>query len=104
MWQKTTKTMATSLRWRYIGSTKADDFIANSNPDLFAGKIDAANYFDLSGSYALNDTLTLNAGILNLTDEEPPVLGDCCSEQANTYPATYNPLGRQFFIGAKASF
>ncbi len=97
-----------SLRWRYVGEVQADNYIdpnnASPEDDLFVDSIDAYNFFDLSGSYQLNDTFTLNAGIINLTDEEPPALGDCCSEQANTWPATYNPLGRQFFVGAKASF
>ncbi len=99
--------MLASLRWRYIGETRVDDFIApgfSGSTGLFVESIDAYNYFDLSGSYKLSENLTLNAGILNLADQQPPELGDCCSEQANTWPATYGPLGRSFFIGAKASF
>jgi iron complex outermembrane recepter protein len=99
--------MLASLRWRYIGETRVDDFISpgfSGSTGLFVDSIDAYNYFDLTGSYTLSENLTLNAGILNLADQNPPILGDCCSEQANTWPATYGPLGRSFFVGAKANF
>ena len=99
--------MLASLRWRYIGEVQVDDFIDpgfSGSTGLFVESIDSYNYFDLTGSYALSENLTLNAGILNLADQQPPELGDCCSEQANTWPATYGPLGRSFFVGAKASF
>ncbi len=99
--------MLASLRWRYIGEVQADDFIDptfSGSTGLFVDTIDSYNYFDLTGSYTLSENLTLNAGILNLADQQPPELGDCCSEQANTWPATYGPLGRSFFVGAKASF
>ncbi|MEL6567342.1 MAG: TonB-dependent receptor [Pseudomonadota bacterium] len=87
------------LLWRYIGSTQDDD-----EGTVFAvEEIDGFNYFDLSGSYRVNDTLTLTGGIDNLLDEEPAILGEN-QEQANTYPATYDVFGRTFFVRATARF
>jgi len=42
-------------------------------------------------------------GIDNRPDKSPPLMGDN-SEQANTYPSTYDVFGRRYFIGVKATF
>ena len=104
----------TTLRWRYIGESEADDALSltddipgndQSNIGEFIGSsIDGVSYFDLSANYAVSDSLTLRGGITNLLDEEPPVLSDVFAEQANTYPATYGALGRRFFVGVTAGF
>ncbi|MFV3127044.1 TonB-dependent receptor domain-containing protein [Niveispirillum sp. KHB5.9] len=55
------------------------------------------DYFrhDLTGSYVVNDNLTLRAGVTNVFDREPSYpLG---------YVGSYDIIGRSFFIGAKAS-
>ncbi|MEM1396347.1 MAG: TonB-dependent receptor [Pseudomonadota bacterium] len=91
--------LTAQLLWRYIGSTQDDD-----EGTVFAvEEIDGFNYFDISGSYQVNDTLTLTGGIDNLLDEEPAILGEN-QEQANTYPATYDVFGRTFFVRATARF
>ena len=109
----------TSLRWRYLSNTRADDPLSlldndPSNPTtllndrdistLFAQETGAKNYFDLSSQWDITDHFQLSGGIINVFDVDPPELGDCCSEQANTYPATYNPFGRKIFIGGKMRF
>ena len=109
-----------NLRWRYIDGVEADDRLLNENrlPDgtlatdddiLDAGefrgsKISEEHYFDLTGTYQLNDALRLQAGVRNLFDNQPPIVGDSFAEQANTYPATYDALGRRYFVGVRASF
>lgn len=87
------------LLWRYIGEVNDDD----PGTDYAVETIDGTSYFDASGSYQVNDTLTLTGGIDNLFDELPPILGDN-QEQANTYPATYDVFGRTFFVKATARF
>jgi iron complex outermembrane recepter protein len=66
--------------------------------------------FTLSGNYRL-DRYRLSAGIENLLDEEPPCLGANpgnagfplhCSR--TTDGATYDPLGRRFFISMTMDF
>ena len=65
--------------------------------------LDAANYFDLSGSYQLTDSVSLTAGVRNVLDKNPPILGDN-QEQANTFPATYDVFGRSYFGRLTARF
>ncbi len=97
--------LLTTLRWRYLSNVTVDDVLGGLDPsDLFAPETGAANYFDLSTQWDINDHFQLSGGIINALDRDPPALGDCCSEQANTWPATYNPFGRQFFVGGKMRF
>lgn len=88
------------LLWRYIGSVNDDEGLGFQ---VAVEEIDPVNYFDVSGSYEVNDFVTLTAGIDNLLDEEPPILGDN-QEQANTYPATYDVFGRTYFFKATTRF
>ena len=87
------------LRWEFIGEI-ADD---NDDVDYVVEDLDAASYFNLSGSWDVNDNLRFTLGIDNLLDEEPPIIGSN-QEQANTYPATYDPFGRTLFGSAKIRF
>lgn len=97
--------LLTTLRWRYLSNVTVDDEIGGLDPsELFAPETGAKNYFDLSTQWDISDHFQLSGGIINAFDVDPPVLGDCCSEQANTYPATYNPFGRKFFVGGKMRF
>jgi outer membrane receptor protein involved in Fe transport len=109
-----------SLRWRHIGETLDD----NPNVDYaaFGGneRLEATNYFDLSFAFDITESFTLSAGVNNLFDKLPEtpifnaagevtnspaslLLGDN-QEQANTYPSTYDVLGRDFFISARMQF
>lgn len=87
------------LLWRMIGEVDDDD----DGTDYAVETIDAFHYFDVSGSWQVNDSLTLTGGIDNLADEKPPILGDN-QEQSNTWPATYDVFGRTFFLRAKVNF
>ncbi|WP_269513738.1 TonB-dependent receptor domain-containing protein [Brevundimonas subvibrioides] len=82
------------VRWRYQGS--ALNF--NNRTQV----IDAVNYFDLNGSWAVNDTIALRAGVNNLTDELAPVYAPAVA--ANTDPSAYDVLGRRYYIGLSARF
>lgn len=101
--------LATTLRWRYLSGTDADDSIDPANgfedyADFRGGEIDAFNYVDLSANYQLTESVNIAGGIQNLFDKEPPINGDSFSEQANTYPATYDTLGRSYFVSATFNF
>ncbi len=61
----------------------------------------ARNYFDLNADYAVNDQLTIFAGIDNLTDEEPPVLGFSLAGDANVDISLYDVLGQRYFAGIR---
>lgn len=87
------------LLWRYVGEVNDDD----KDTVYTVDKIDGTNYFDLSGTYYINDTYRVTAGIDNLLNEKPPVIGDN-DQQANTYPATYDVFGRTYFVSFRGSF
>jgi len=53
------------VSWRRIGS------VVNAGDP--SDEIGAQDYFDLTGTYALNDTVTLTAGVKNLFDKEIPM-------------------------------
>jgi iron complex outermembrane receptor protein len=64
--------------------------------------IPTTDYFDLLGSWAVNDSVALRVTVNNLTDEQPPVYSP--GVQANTDPSTYDTLGRRYSIGLTARF
>ena len=91
--------MTTSLRWRYVGPTNDDD----DSTDYIVERLGAYNLFDLSFSGEINKNLNLSFGINNLFNKQPPIIGTN-QEQANTYPGTYDVLGRDFFVAAQFRF
>ncbi|MDE2267362.1 MAG: TonB-dependent receptor, partial [Alphaproteobacteria bacterium] len=91
-----------NLRWRFIGATTDDrnglqgiPLAAMTNP-----VIPIYNYFDLSGSYDINENLTATAGVNNLFELEPPTPAK--TSYGNTWPATYDAFGRTIFINLTA--
>jgi outer membrane receptor protein involved in Fe transport len=89
----------TSVRWRHIGSVNDDD----PDTEYSAEKIDAYDLFDLTLSYDITESFGLTAGVNNLFNKKPQLLGDN-QEQANTYPSVYDTLGRDYFISANFKF
>lgn len=88
------------LRWRSIGDLElADDAFPNENGDL-----SAEHYFDLNGSYTFSDRFQVFAGITNVGDNQPPVIGFRAGGDSNTNIPLYDPLGRRFFGGVTVSF
>ncbi|MGO4409174.1 MULTISPECIES: TonB-dependent receptor domain-containing protein [unclassified Brevundimonas] len=80
-------------RWRRVGE------LTVINTDIVLPSID---YFDLNGSWSINDTVSLRAGVNNVTDEQPNVFSP--GVQANTDPSTYDVLGRRYYVGLTARF
>ena len=90
--------LTTSLRWRHLSSVRDDD----PDTDYTVEKLDAYNLFDLSFAFDVNDNLSLAAGVNNLFDKKPQLIGDN-QEQTNTYPGTYDVIGRDFFVSARVA-
>jgi hypothetical protein len=81
------------MRWRRVGEMTQFGT---------ANVIPTTDYFDLLGSWAVNDAVSLRVTVNNLTDEQPPVYSP--GVQANTDPSTYDTLGRRYSIGLTARF
>ena len=112
--------VTTSVSWTHLSGV--DD---NDDDTLYTDfngieRISAYDLIDLTLSVEASENLTITAGINNLFDTLPGapefdangvvtnrpnslLLGDN-QEQANTYPSTYDVLGRDFFVSAAFKF
>jgi len=90
--------LTSTVRWRHIG--KVDDDAGEGA--FIVDKLDAYNLFDLAFQMDVTDNATLSFGINNMFNKKPPIMGSN-QEQANTYPSTYDVLGRDFFVSAAFS-
>ena len=70
--------------------------------------IKAFNYFDFATRFNVNEHFEVTFTISNLFDKQPPIVGNTIGTTAydsgNTYPSTYDPLGRRFTAGARIKF
>jgi iron complex outermembrane recepter protein len=99
-----------AITWRYIDSVDLDT--SSSNP-LLAGNVppfdktlDSQDYLDVGGTFEFGEHYTLNAGINNILDVEPPLSSNVGTGfgNGNTYPQVYDALGRYIFVGLTAKF
>lgn len=71
-------------------------------------KIKAAHYFDLSARFNVSENLVFTATVQNLLDKQPPIVGNSIGSttfnSGNTYPSTYDALGRRYAVSAKLKF
>jgi outer membrane receptor protein involved in Fe transport len=63
--------------------------------------VDAYDILDLSARLKLSERFELSAGINNLLEKSPPVVGGVAGQ---TTPTLYDVIGRNYFLGAKAKF
>lgn len=102
---------AISLNWRYLGGTELskntdNPFLAGS-PSVINAKIAAYNYFDLATVFNVTHAAVIRVGINNILDKAPPAIDAGLlveNGNGNTYPGTYDPLGRTIFIALSAAF
>lgn len=92
------------LRWTRISEVQDDLFADGGTPDLSIEGVDAYDQFDLTLFWDAADNVTFTFGVENLLDEGWQIVGDDSAEQSNTYPATYDTLGRTFFGRVSARF
>jgi len=101
-----------SLTWRHIDSVDVDLSSGNAllTGDFFpvVKTLSERDYIDLAGSWAINKTFTVWAGVNNLFDKDPPITDSSIAGPAagngNTYPQVYDALGRRIFISLTAKF
>ncbi len=61
------------------------------------------NYIDVSASYSFTDKVQLTGGVNNAFDKKPPIVASSAG-YGNTWPATYDALGKTLFVGLSAKF
>ncbi|HEY5347698.1 MAG TPA: TonB-dependent receptor, partial [Rhizomicrobium sp.] len=102
--------MSISLRWRFIDSVTNDRYllplrtgVGTVTPlsQITNPVFPIYNYFDLSGSYDINDNMSVSAGVNNIFNLTPPISINT-SGYGNTWPSTYDSLGQMFFLNLTA--
>jgi iron complex outermembrane recepter protein len=98
--------VSVALTWSWLDAI-ADDatrFDLATVPELARVKVSDKHYFDLSAVWNATERLELRAGIENLLDAAPPVIGADraqISSDSNTIPGLYDALGRRYFVGVR---
>ncbi len=96
-----------SLLWRHVGDMKAQ---ANEAAALFSAfrSVDSQNYLDLSAGYNYKDYARIAILISNLTNEDPPILGNetgsTSFNSGNTFPSLFDSLGRTYSVNLRLTF
>jgi outer membrane receptor protein involved in Fe transport len=121
--QRTTLSMKpvdVSLLWRHISSFH---YQSDLTP-LFSGqitgtgpfvgktvdfnKISAFDYFDLTARFGITDHFDLTLSAFNIFDKQPPILGNnagtTTANSGNTFPSTYDALGRRYGAAVRLKF
>ena len=107
-----------SLLWRHISAMNVEPghvtFKGTIGSGALAGKkvnfghIPAYDWFDLATRFAIRDNLDLTVTVQNLFDRKPPIVGSTIGSTSfnsgNTYPSTYDTLGRRFAVSARMKF
>ncbi|WP_417464404.1 TonB-dependent receptor plug domain-containing protein [Kordiimonas sp.] len=105
-----------SVLWRHIDGVKYE--FADTAP-LYSGDVEglgthdfnrvkAFDYFDLSVRYHVFENVALTGTVTNLFNKRPPITsndsGTTAANSGNTFPSTYDALGRRYGINAKITF
>jgi outer membrane receptor protein involved in Fe transport len=63
------------------------------------------NYFDLAAEWHVTEKASLLLGVNNILDEDPPLTTfPGTTGNGNTYPQTYDALGRWIFLRGSIGF
>jgi len=111
-----------SLLWRHIDKFRQEPAsIDPTDPTTVAFKgVDGAgatvnygyikpyDYFDLSGRVSVVENLSLTLTVANIGNRKPPATGSTIGStgfnSGNTYPSTYDALGRRYSVSARVKF
>ncbi|MGC6398966.1 TonB-dependent receptor domain-containing protein [Sphingomonas sp. FW199] len=107
----TIEDLGLSLRHRYLGPVTTDRYIVplrregTTPPALNTipyPRLGAENYIDLSFTYDITNGVQVFGGANNVFNNNPPITTQ--GPNANTWSATYDVLGTEFFMGASFRF
>ena len=94
-----------SLLWTWLDGVEIED-ADGVLPEY--SSIDPYHYFDLSARYYASENFELTVGIYNLFDRDPPnvssYVGSSSYNSGNTYPTTYDVLGRRYAVTGRVRF
>ena len=85
-----------SLTWRYYDGVTN---IANGTAANIDYELGEQNYFDLVANWAVTEKSSVILGINNVLDDDPPITSAVgTTGNGNTFPQTYDALGRWIFV------
>ncbi|MBA2919194.1 TonB-dependent receptor [Sphingomonas sp. MAH-20] len=97
-----------------VGATPSNNSTLPGSPQQGAfgtrnlGFIPSFDYFDLATRIGVGDNLTLTLTVANLFDKKPPLtgqdIGTTSYNSGNTFPSTFDALGRTYRVGARLRF
>jgi outer membrane receptor protein involved in Fe transport len=95
-----------SFTWRHYGAVTGLDAPNLAMPE---GQLDhtlpAEDYFDLAANWAITEKANVTLGVNNVLDDNPSISGAVgTTGNGNTYPQTYDALGRYVFLRATVDF
>lgn len=96
-----------TLTMRYLGETEdyvggRVDLTCNPAGEIFP--VDSYLELGLRGTYSIGESTELSAGIINLTDEEPPFSKVAAGEWPWFDQSLYDPRGTRFYVNLKHNF
>ncbi len=87
------------LRWRYLSALRDSSVL--TTPNSTVPGVPAYNYYDLLSTWNALDHVVVGFGLTNIANKLPPVIGGVVG---NTDLATYDGIGRQFYVDVKVNF
>lgn len=97
--------LTVGYNWRHIGAVDEEPGGTAFLPAF--SHIDAYNYIDLSANYKWKN-VRFNVSVNNAANKKPPIVGNTIggttANSGNTFPQTYDALGRYVTFGASVKF
>jgi outer membrane receptor protein involved in Fe transport len=91
-----------SLTWRYYDAVTN---VSNATRDNIDYELGAQSYFDLAANWAVTEKASVLLGVNNVLDDDPPLSSAVgTTGNGNTYPQTYDALGRWVFLRGQIAF
>ena len=99
-----------SLLWRHIDGVEQEPLDVADQGAFFGdfGTISSFDYFDLTGRFNVVENITVVMTVNNLFNKQPPIVGASAGSTSfnsgNTYPSTYDALGRRYAMQVNVRF
>jgi len=100
-----------SATWRHINrvllqGTSDNPLLATTDINPVDRELGQRDYLDLTATYTFKRNYSFMIGVNNVFDRDPPLTSQLATGlgNGNTYPSTYDALGRRIFMSATARF
>jgi len=97
-----------SLLWRWLDGADYERILDPDGIEPDYLHIPSYSYFDLTYRAKVAEIFTLTLSVQNLLDKDPPLVsnyvGTTALNSGNTYPTTYDVLGRRYSLTASMRF